>query len=427
MEQVWNDTYDEQGRALTTDRPQVYVEWTYEDEANPELSTSISIDTNKDGSFERVIRQEYDEWGNLIGQRVDDGDDGNDDLIFEARFAEDGTQLEFRLDGAFNGDQITEQANGTWNVDVTWRAAEEPLEWRLAQGENTYVELWVYGEDGRLTSRTRDGAVDEQSMITEGADGALDYAEAHTYGEGTWRIDWDQDGDGEADSYSAFTVDASDNPLSLEYFPANGEVAELRWTATYDANGNQLTYEQDGTLTMDFVIGTAADGEVDLRITRTFDEDSNPTSVEQDGNIEEGVIVEAADGQADSRQEVTYDEHGNATGLWVDEDGDGVWERSGTGTLHCTGEGDALQCFVDSIDADLDGDQANEYSERMTYDEHDNLLSEVIDVDADGSPEFEARLQYAEHLGQWRPTELQRAGELKPDAEQAPFDRIAPE
>lgn len=227
-------TMDDQGNRPTATidydgdgSPENYVTLTYD--APNSLWTGREDDTNGDGIADVATTRSFNEDGNLLSERRDDGADGSIDYV---------DQRTYDTGGYMTHREIDNENDGVVDVEYFWERnsrGQALSSIREENGVRVYADRATYDVAGQRLTYLRD----------DDGDGNFDHGYAHTYDSGGRQLEW---------SYDA----GADGVLDRIY------------TYTYDSHGKLIEYQYDSN----------ADGTPDRRNIRSYDNDGFLTAIE---------------------------------------------------------------------------------------------------------------------------------------------------
>jgi YD repeat-containing protein len=268
--------------------------------------TRIEIDSDGDGTADRIYTSTYDANGNRTRYERDSDGDGTADVITTYTYDANGNQTRQETDS--DGDGTVDQIR-TYTYDANGNRTRQENDYG---GDGTVDEIttYTYDANGNQTRQESDfdgdGTADVIYTITYDANGNMT------------RTEYDREGDGTVDQITTSTYDANGNMTRQETDSDGDGTADQITTYTYDANGNQTRQESDFD----------GDGTVDGIYTSTYDANGNRTRQEIDYD---------GDGTADQIITYTYDANGNMTRQEIDYDGDGTADEITTYTYDANG------------------------------------------------------------------------------------------
>jgi hypothetical protein len=186
-----------------------------------QLVATDSLDSNGDGSPNRISTYTYDANGNRLTDSNDSNGDGSPNSISTLTYNANGNPLAYSIDS--NGD-----------------------------GSPNFIYTYTYDANGNIPTYS----------IDSNGDGSPSSIHTYTYdANSNMLIDSnDSNVDGSPNRISTYTYDANGNLLTYS-IDSNGDGSPSSiFTTTYDANGNQLTYSHDSN----------GDGSPNLIKTKTY-------------------------------------------------------------------------------------------------------------------------------------------------------------
>ena len=365
---------------LTEETPQTYI-----------LSKTL-WDSNNDEIIDGTTKNTFDGSGNQIGVYRYSGDDEALTYQQEWAFNSQGQQILNREDR--NGDGFFEN----WSTnEIEYHPTGEIY-------SNKYtVEADVDGNGVREVQQLSTNEYDTEGRLTlqkywyqyqEGSDiSNYTYIYTRDLDGRAAKSEKDEGSDGSIDEVYSSVYDANGRQIRSERdFNADG-IADEIIIYEYDESGNQIFYSSDNHADG---VEDQADGIVDYVSTRTYDSYGNQSSLKEDyGN--DGVYeyestwerTYDSEGRELSRKHVStrnpeynsfitmeYDSEGRQIAFSVDDDLDGITDRSGTTVFH--------DSYGGQTSTNYDASGTVTWVQSNFYDESGNYIEWYYDTDGDG-------------------------------------------